>query len=91
MQTFSLNLHRGSDPGLFIAYCNVRGEQGGVEPANRTFSSESELIAALIGNGINPLRYQPALEAVRSGSDASFEINLNEAQRLDILHIDSTE
>ena len=91
MQTFFFNLHQGSDPGRFIACCNVRGEQEGVEPANRTFSSESELIAALTGIGINPLRYQPAVEAVRSGSDSSFEVNLNEAQKLDILHIDSTE
>ena len=91
MQTFFLNLHQGSDPGRFIACCNVRGEQEGVEPANRTFSSESELIAALTGIGISPTRYQPILQAVRSGSDSSFEINLNEAQKLDILHIDSTE
>jgi len=91
MQTFFLNLHRGSDPGRFIACCSVQGEQQGVEPANRTFSSESELIAALTGNGINPIRYKSTLEAVRSGSDSSFEINLNEAQKLDILRIDSTE
>lgn len=52
---------------------------------------ESELIAALTGIGIKPTRYQSILDVVRSGSDSSFEINLNEAQKLDILHIDSTE
>jgi len=31
MQTFFLNLHRGSDPGRFIACCSVQGEQQGVE------------------------------------------------------------
>jgi hypothetical protein len=91
MQTFFLNLRRESDPGQFVACCNVQGEQHGVEPVNRTFSSETELIAALRGNGINPNRYQSTLEAVRAGSDSSFEINLNEAQKLDILRIDSTE
>ena len=91
MQTFYLNLHREPTPGRFIACCNVQGEQEGVEPVHRTFTSENELIAALTGNGINPMRYKSTLEAVRSGSDSSFEINLNEAQRLDILRIDSTE
>lgn len=91
MQTFFLNLRRESDPGRFVACCNVQGEQGGVEPVNRMFSSESELIAALTGNGINPVRYQSALDAARSGSASSFEVNLNEAQKLDILRIDSTE
>lgn len=91
MQTFFLNLRRESDPGRIIACCDVRGEQGGVEPANRKFSSESELIAALTRNGINPVRYQSALDATRSGSASSFEVNINEAQKLDILRLDSTE
>jgi hypothetical protein len=91
MQTFLLKLCHEAGERRLCAVCSIVGEPEGFDPLARRFAAEEDLVRALEAAGIQRSRYQSTLDAVRSGEESSFEIGCVEAQKMDVLHIDSTE
>jgi len=57
----------------------------------RRFAEAAAVVAALTEAGIAPDRFRPAVEGANAASTTSFEIDLNEAQKLSLIQTDSTE
>jgi hypothetical protein len=91
MEIFRLKVRSEPHSGRLIATCEDEDTLKDSLPVLRSFADETELIQALSRAGISAVRYQPALDAVRWGSAAYFEISLNECEKLDVMRIDSTE
>ena len=91
MATFMCSLsHKGHTPHL-IATCTVVGEDHGYETHQREFDNESQAVKALIAAGIDTNRFGPIPENSGPEWSRSFKISHNEAQKLDVLRVDSTE
>jgi len=91
MQTFFFHLRPQSHSAAFIAACSVLGKPEGFHGFERTFTGRNDVIAALDAAGISRNRYSDTVDAVGSGLDSCFEISINEAQKLDVLRLDSPE
>lgn len=89
--TFRFSLHRDSASQPFFASCTIIGETAGLSPATRRFTSADEITSALKRSGIEANRYKSAMTQVRKGADATIDINQNEAQKLGVLHTDTSE
>jgi len=92
MPTFLFNLRQDSDPCPFLASVSivdpiVIGFRGLI----RRFKTLEDVTSALDRAGIASDRYGSAISSVRQGQPASFSIDQNEAQKLDILQTDTTE
>lgn len=93
MPTFLCNLRCDSASHQFIASVSivhpiVEGFSGVV----RRFEKVEDVISALQSAHIEPRRYSAAVAALNDDCQChSFEVNLNEAQKLDILQTDSNE
>jgi len=79
MPTFVLNLRRKDHTHRLVGSCSIIGETQGFEPHRREFADEREATKALAAAGIDRSRC------------GSIEVSQNEAQKLDVLWIDSTE
>jgi hypothetical protein len=91
MSVFVLNLICDQDTKPFRAPCSILGEGTGFDGSMRRFEDELDMIKALNGAGIQAERYAVALRMVLSGEQGSFELTQNEAQKLGVLHTDTSE
>jgi hypothetical protein len=82
--------HQDKSPRL-VATLTVQGEDPGYDPHPREFDSAAQAIKALTKVGITNKRFGKIPKSSGADWTTSFEISHNEAQRLDVLHIDSTE
>jgi hypothetical protein len=92
MPTFLCNLRCDAASRQFIASVSivdpvVVGFRGVV----RRFNKVEDAIAAFQSARIAPDRYASVISAIDDCQCHSFEVNLNEAQKLDILQTDTTE
>jgi hypothetical protein len=88
---FNLRCDNGKDP--YVVSCSIVGDTTGLRGLVRRFASLQKVESELKGAGISSERYASILAAVDAerGSIKHFDINLNEAQKLSIIQIDSTE
>jgi|KBSMisStaDraftv2_1062788.scaffolds.fasta_scaffold321968_2 hypothetical protein len=92
MPTFLCNLRHDPRSTQFIASVSiVHPIMTGFSGVIRRFNRLEDVISALEAAKIAPNRYSDAVSAVRDGQCHSFEIDLNEAQKLDILQTDTSE
>jgi hypothetical protein len=85
------NLQRENRPGPLVVSCSILGDPSGFEQHPRKFSSDRDVMLALRSAGIRRDRYIGAFSASNPGKAPAFEISVCEAQKLDLLRIDSTE
>jgi hypothetical protein len=91
MPTFMLELSRALSDSSWSVWCSIRGEQKGFNSLRRSLGTDSELIEALKDAGISNERFELAIDRARKNAEASFEVSQNEAQKLSILHTDTSE
>ena len=91
MPVFFFKLSRKDDSHRLIATCDVVGEEHGYMTRQREFDNESQAATAISQAGIGGNRFAPIPENATQDWCCSFEITHNEAQKLDLLRIDSTE
>lgn len=92
MPTFLCNLRCDSTSHQFIASVSiVHPIVAGFSGVIRRFEKMEDVISALQSAHIEPSRYSGAVAALNDCQCHSFEINLNEAQKLDILQTDTSE
>jgi hypothetical protein len=92
MPTFLCNLRHDRATHQFIASVSivdpvVTGFHGVV----RRFNKVEDAIAAFESVRISPQRYMDCVSSIDDCQCHSFEIDVNEAQKLDILHTDTSE
>lgn len=91
MPTFVLNLRRKDHTHRLVGSCSIIGETQGFEPHRREFADEREATKALAAAGIDRSRCDCIAEDAPPDWASSIEVSQNEAQKLDVLWIDSTE
>jgi hypothetical protein len=91
MPVFLVKLSRTDQTHRLIADCTVLGEEHGYMTRRREFDNESQAVNALSLAGIGQSRFAPIPSDAKTNWSCCFEISHNEAQKLDVLHIDSTE
>lgn len=92
MPTFLCNLRCDSASKQFIASVSIVDPVVvGFRGVIRRFNKIEDAIAAFESARISPSRYAAVVSAIEDCQCHSFEINLNEAQRLDILQTDTSE
>ncbi|RSL17515.1 hypothetical protein EDE15_3050 [Edaphobacter aggregans] len=74
-----------------IATCTVVGEEHGYETHQREFENAAQAAKALSEAGIGRDRCGPIPEDAKPDWSCTFEISHNEAQKFDVLHVDSEE
>jgi len=93
LPAFLVNLRRGEGFEPYVVFCSMVGEVVGFSGVVRRFRSKEDLTVAPIQAGIQSDRYESAVIAVdqvQSGTK-QFSVNLKEAQKLSLIHTDSTE
>ncbi len=85
------NLQRENRPGPLLVSCSILGDPSGFEPHQRKFATDRDVMQALRDAGIRRDRYIGAFNRSNPEKAPSFEISVCEAQKLDLLRIDSTE
>ena len=91
MAVFVCKLSREDQTHRLIASCTVVGEEHGYETHQREFDSAAQATKALSKAGIGRDRCGPIPEDADADWSCTFEMSHNEAQKLDVLHVDSTE
>jgi len=92
MPTFLCNLRCDSASHQFIASVSIVDPiVVGFRGVIRRFEKIEDAIAAFQSAQIDPSRYASVVSSIDDGQCHSFEIDLNEAQRLDILQTDTSE
>lgn len=91
MPVFLFKLSRNDQTHRLIADCKVIGEEHGYMTRRREFGDEREAVNALSQAGIGESRFAPIPGDAKPNWSCCFEISHNEAQKLDVLHVDSTE
>jgi hypothetical protein len=91
MAIFVLNLVRDEERKSFRAMCSILGEGIGFDSSMRRFEDEREMAKAFDGAGIQAKRYVSALGMVLCGQQGTVDLDQNEAQKLGVLHTDSSE
>jgi hypothetical protein len=91
MPTLMLRLSCTPSDGSWSLSCSIMGEHKGFNSLQRSLGTESETIEALREAGISDERFDLAIERARSGAESSFEVSQNEAQKLSVLHTDTSE
>jgi hypothetical protein len=74
-----------------VATCTVVGEEHGYETHQRVFDNAAQATKALTEAGIGRDRFGPIPEDANPDWSFTFEISHNEAQKLDVLYVDSDE
>jgi hypothetical protein len=90
MPTLMLLLSRATS-GSWSLSCSLMGEHKGFNSLQRNLGTEPEMIEALREAGISDKRFELAVARARNDAESSFEIDQNEAQKLSILHTDTSE
>jgi hypothetical protein len=75
----------------FVAVCTMSGDSEAFHSLKRHFAHIEGIESALDGAGISRERYTTKLQQLKSGVETSFEVDQNEAQKIGILHTESTE
>jgi hypothetical protein len=88
---FLLNIRRDSGERPYLLSCGMVGETGGFSSLVRRFAKKEELIADFCSAGIARDRYESLVSSADDGQTRSFEIDLNEGQKLSIILTDTTE
>lgn len=93
MPSFLLNLRLDEGEEPIIVSCSIVGDTYGFRGVVRRFKNSEVLRRELGFAGLQPERYTGALSAcaAEAGKTKSFPIELNEAQKLSVIQIDSTE
>ncbi len=92
MPTFLLHISLGSGPLPYIASAAiVDPDTTGYRGVIRRFADAESLRAALREAGVDASRYQEIVDKASSDTPNYFEISLVEAQKLDVIQIDTTE
>jgi|UPI00047B7BEE hypothetical protein len=93
MPSFLLNLRLDEGEEPLVVSCSIVGEIVGFRGVVRRFKSSEALRKEFELAGLVPDRYGEPLSscAAESGKTKSFAIDLNEAQKLSVIQIDSTE
>jgi hypothetical protein len=91
MPVFVCKLSRKDMTHRLIVNCTVVGEEHGYETHKREFNNAAHATKALSEAGIGRDRCGTIPEDANPDWSCSFEISHNEAQKLDVLHVDSTE
>jgi hypothetical protein len=93
MPSFLLNLRfdEGAEP--IVVSCSIIGDTLGFRGVVRRFKNPEMLQSELGSAGLRSEQYAAALAACAAdvGQTKSFPIELNEAQKLSVIQIDSTE
>ena len=91
MPVFFFKLSRKDDSHRLVATCDVVGEDHGYMTCPREFDNEAQAATAISQAGIGGNRFAPIPENASRDWSTSFEVTHNEAQKLDVLRVDSTE
>jgi len=91
MPTFLLNLRYESGQEPFIASCSIVGQTQGYRGLVRRFKEINAVLAEMDHAGIASKRYIGLIPDIVSGTVVSFNIDLNEAQKLSLVQIDTSE
>lgn len=91
MPVFVCKLTRKDQTHRLVVNCTVVGEEHGYETHHREFNNAAHAAKVLSEIGIGRDRCGPIPEDAKPDWSCSFEISHNEAQKLDVLHVDSTE
>ena len=91
MPVFVCKLSRKDMTHHLVVNCTVVGEEHGYETHHREFNNAAHAAKVLSEAGIGRDRCGPIPEDAKPDWSCSFEISHNEAQKLDVLHVDSTE
>jgi hypothetical protein len=91
MPVFVCKLSHKDKSDRLVVNCTVVGEEHGYETHQREFNNAAHFTKALSEAGIGRDRCGPIPEDAKPDWSCSFEISHNEAQKLDVLHVDSTE
>jgi len=91
MPTFILELFRTPSDESWSLSCSIKGERKGFNSLQRNLVTESQMIEALKEAGISDSRFKLAIEQAKNDAGSSFEVSQNEAQKLSILHTDTSE
>ena len=91
MPVFVCKLSHKDKSDRLVVNCTVVGEEHGYETHQREFNNAAHATKALSEAGIGKDRCGPIPEDTKPDWSCSFEISHNEAQKLDVLHVDSTE
>jgi hypothetical protein len=91
MPVFVCKLSHKDQSHRLVVNCKVVGEEHGYETHQREFNNAEHATKALSEAGIGRDRCGPIPEDTNADWSCSFEISHNEAQKLDVLHVDSDE
>jgi hypothetical protein len=93
MPSFLLNLRFDEGESPIIVSCSIVGDISGFSGVVRRFRDCAALEQEFGLAGVHPDRYKGALASfvAEAGHTKSFPVDLNEAQRLSIIQIDSPE
>ena len=91
MPVFVCKLTRKDQTHRLVVNCTVVGAEHGYETHHREFNNAAHAAKVLSEAGIGRDRCGPIPEDAKPDWSCSFEISHNEAQKLDVLHVDSTE
>lgn len=91
--SFLLNLRLDEGESPIIVSCSIVGDISGFSGVVRRFKDCQSLEHEFGSAGVHPERYQGVLSSflAEAGRTKSFPIDLNEAQKLSIIQIDSSE
>ncbi|HTF66738.1 MAG TPA: hypothetical protein VK638_29045 [Edaphobacter sp.] len=93
MPEFRLNLRRDAGAEPYILSCSIVGQTTGVHGIVRRLRHSTDVVRSLLDAGISDNRYRDAVAGIDNepGATKSFDISLNEAQKLSVIHTESTE
>ena len=91
MPVFVCKLAHKDQGHRLVVNCAVVGEEHGYETHQREVNNAAHATKALSEAGIGKDRCVPIPENTKPDWSCTFEISHNEAQKLDVLHVDSTE
>lgn len=91
MPTFLFNLRHDSGSQPFIVSCSIVGDIHGFSGVVRRFETIDAVITDLRSAHIAPERYVGVISQLRQGTAISFDVDLNEAQKLAIIQTDTSE
>ena len=91
--SFLLNLRLDEGESPIVVSCSIVGEISGFFGVVRRFKDCRALEQEFGSAGVRPERYQSVLSSfmAEAGRTKSFPIDLNEAQKLSVIQIDSPE
>lgn len=86
-----LSIRAESRNGAFVMSCRVIGDCVGFRESDCIFTDFQGIVAALEASSIPWERYEQGGGSFDAHSIRDLDISLNEAQRLSVIQIDSTE